>query len=101
MSYKLCLKDILKAKISELGIGVPTLAKNTGISRQTIANWMDGQRPRNIEQVKAVADYLGLTVDEICFGPHVGVKRKAEIDIETYFEDIHAGVFEVILRRSK
>lgn len=99
MIYRFCLKEVLKSKISERGIGVPTLAKHTGISRQTIANWMEGQKPQNIEQVKAVADYFGLTVDEICFGPKPQAPLVIESAIEKHMSDINAGIFEVILRR--
>lgn len=91
------LSEILKATLAERGMGVPTLAKRTGISRQTIANWIDGQKPQNIEQVKAVADYLGMTLDEICFGV---IKPKKTI-LEEHKHEINAGVFEVVLRRVK
>lgn len=93
---KLVLKDILKGELDRRGMGVPTLAKRTGISRQTISNWVEGQKPQNIEQVKVVAMYLEMTVDELCFGHKV---NPASSMIEVHKDEINAGVFEVVLRR--
>lgn len=95
----LMLKDILKKKLHEADIGVPTLSKRTGISRKTISNWMDGQKPQNIEQVKVVADFFGLTVDELCFGPSIRSELTTPSELEKHREEINAGVFEVVLRR--
>jgi transcriptional regulator with XRE-family HTH domain len=94
------LKHILKSKLVEAGIGVPTLAKKTSISRKTIENWIAGQRPQNLEQVKAVADYFGMTVDELCFGPRM-TKVETRTALELHQDEINAGVFEVVLRRIK
>ena len=104
MAYKsvmsLQLKENLKGKLKEREIGVPTLAKRTGISRKTIENWMEGQRPQNIEQVKVVAKFFGTTVDEICFGPDLRTGN-ALTELERHQNEINAGIFEVVLRRIK
>lgn len=94
------LRDILRAKLKEQGIGVPTLAKKTGISRKTIENWIDGQKPQNLEHVKKVAEYFGMTVDELCFGPTLKPTLTIS-ELENHREEINAGVFEVVLRRVK
>jgi transcriptional regulator with XRE-family HTH domain len=94
------LRDVLRLKLKELGIGIPTLARHTGISRQTLSNWIGGQKPHNIEQVKKVADYLAITVDELCFGSKVE-KGAGRSVLETYGDEINAGIFEVVLRRAR
>ena len=94
------LKDQLRSKLKEHGIGIAALAKKTGISRKTLDNWLTGQKPQNIEQVKAVADFFGLTVDEMCFGPAIR-EVKLHTELEQHREEINAGVFEVVLRRVK
>ncbi len=96
---RLRLKEILKSELEKRGMGVPTLAKRTGISRQTIANWVEGQKPQNIEQVKVVANYLEMTVDELCFG--IEEKKLGKTEIERHQDEINAGIFEVVLRRVK
>lgn len=92
------LKDILRRKLKEAGVGAPTLAKKTGISRQTIANWLEGQKPQNLEQVKKVADHFGMTIDELCFGPSLR-SQPLNDEIEKHRDEINAGIFEVVLRR--
>ncbi len=94
------LRDILRAKLKDQGLGVPTLAKKTGISRNTIENWIDGQKPQNLEHVKKVAEHFGMTVDELCFGPTLKPNLKSS-ELETHREEINAGIFEVVLRRIK
>lgn len=93
------LKDNLKSKLKSEGISLPTLAKKTGISRKTISNWIEGQKPQNLEHVKIVAEFFGLTIDELCFGPTLKSKSPETSELEKYREEINAGVFEVVLRR--
>lgn len=92
------LKYILKTKLKDHGITVPTLASKTGISRKTLSNWIDGQKPQNLEQVKIVAEYFNLSVDELCFGPSFKSTTETS-ELEKYRDEINAGTFEVVLRR--
>lgn len=92
------LKATMDKLMREHALNVPRLAKLTGISKQTLSNWMAGQKPKNIEQVKVVADHFGVSVDYLCFGeePKTRVSPLRELD-----DEINAGVFEVVLRRVK
>ncbi len=72
------------------------LSRATGVPPQTLNNWAAGQDPRNIEQLKAVAEYFNISVDELCFG----IKEQKQ-SIQDFSEEINAGVFEVVLRRIK
>lgn len=94
----LLLANNLRILLRREGIGVPTLAKRAKVPRQTIANWMAGQSPQNLAHLKAVAACFGTTIDELCFGPLSGAKPAR---IESYLSEINAGVFEVVLRRTK
>jgi lambda repressor-like predicted transcriptional regulator len=96
----LILKNILKSKLKDSGVGVSSLAKKTGISRKTIENWLEGQKPQNIEQVKIVADFFKMSVDEICFGPTLKPMDSTS-PLDQHRDEINAGVFEVVLRRVK
>lgn len=84
LNFYLELKDMTATK----------LAKLSGVSKSTISDWLTGTSPRNIEQVKAVANVLNVTLDELCFG-------KDENKLSDFREEINAGVFEVVLRRVK
>lgn len=46
------------------GVSSYKLAKNVGVHVSTVTNWKDGANPK-IEHLKLVADYFGVTVDEL------------------------------------
>lgn len=57
------------AKIRQLcndrNISITVLEKECGLANGTVCKWQDqNQRPR-VDTVKAVADYFGVTVDEL------------------------------------
>lgn len=85
---------ILKKLLYEYDINISQLSRATKVPRQTIDNWLSGQEPRSIAQVKKVADYFDLSIDEICFGT-----KPTKPQIEEYTDEINAGVYEVVLRR--
>ena len=60
MSYATNLCDLMQSR----GISSYTLAKEVGVHVSTVTNWKDGSNP-TIEHVKKVADYFGVTVDEL------------------------------------
>jgi transcriptional regulator with XRE-family HTH domain len=85
----------LKRLLAEYDINISQLARATDVPRQTIDNWLSGQEPRSLSQVKIVADYFDISIDELCFG------SRNQKTIEDYGDEINAGVFEVVLRRIK
>lgn len=60
MSYATNLCDLMQSR----GISPYKLAKEVGVHVSTVTNWKDGSNPK-IEHVKKVADYFGVTVDEL------------------------------------
>jgi len=90
------LSNTLKELLHKNDMNISQLSRKTKIPRQTLDNWLSGQEPRSLKQVKAVAEVFEITVDELCFGI-----RKKERKIEDYGSEINAGVFEVVLRRVK
>ena len=91
------LKDILKELIQSKGMTISALAKSTKVSPQTIHNWLSGAEPRSIKQVKEVAEYFNVSLDYLCFGESETFNQT----VETLQDEIRAGVFEVILRKTK
>ena len=63
------LKRQLARLIRERGLTGAELARRSGIPKQSISDWLAGVRPRNISQVKKIADTLGIGLTELCFGP--------------------------------
>ncbi len=85
---------ILKRLLREQDMTVAQLSRQLSIPRQTLDNWLSGQEPRSLKQVKKVAEYFGVSLDYLCFG-------EEEEKIQEYGQEINAGVFEVVLRRIK
>lgn len=84
------LKDLL----NKHDLKVAQLARATGIPRQTLDNWILGQDPRNLKQVKIIADHFKVSIEFLCFGEQP--KERSLVEFE---HEINAGVFEVVLRR--
>lgn len=57
----------LRSLIKERGMTVVAVSSKTGIPLQTLHGWLAGVCPRRIWQVKIVAEYFGLTLDELCY----------------------------------
>lgn len=93
------LKENLKCLIVNKDINVSQLARITNIPINTLHNWLNGQNPQNLEQLKKIADYFQVTIDSLCFGERL--VSSLENPIIGYREEINAGVFEVILRKVK
>ena len=94
------LKRQIKAYIDERGITAAQLARRCGISKQTMSLWLGGSAPRNLDDLKKLAECLGTTVDHLCFGDGVDpvANRVVELDALLGSEWV-SGIFEVRLRR--
>jgi transcriptional regulator with XRE-family HTH domain len=88
------LRDLIKKS----DLTVAQLSRTSGVSAKTIYNWLEGQKPRNFDQVKKVADYFEVSLDFICYG----IKGSSDKNsFEDFKDEINAGLFEVILRKVK
>ena len=92
------LKSVLKKSIKARGITIAHLSRATKVPVQTLHGWLQGSEPKSLRQLKAVADYLEVDLDYLCFGEEQAPKQN---QIEHFQDEINAGVFEVVLRRVK
>lgn len=92
------IKTVLKKLLYEHDLTAAQLARATKIPPQTINNWLSGQEPRSLNQLKAVADYFKVTVDFLVYGSK---EEKGQQSFQDYEDEINAGTFEVVLRRVK
>lgn len=53
----------IKALCCERGIAISQLERETGIGNGTISRW--GESSPRVDKAKAVADYFGVTVDDL------------------------------------
>lgn len=98
------LNATLKKLLKDNDMTVAQLSRATKVPVQTIHNWIHGQDPRSFLQIKKIADFFKLTVDELVYG--VQIKKSASYKehkepMNEFSEEINAGVFEVVLRRVK
>ena len=87
---------MLKKLIKEKGVTITALSKKSKVPLQTLHGWLQGSEPKNLKQVKKVADFFEVDMDYFCFG--IEAKKSSFDDFQ---EEINAGVFEVVLRRVK
>lgn len=91
MILRLILKELLRAK----DMTVADLSNRTEVPVNTLHNWLAGQNPRNVVQLKRVADYFGVTVDYLLFG------NSRTLDTNKMSEILLKGHFELIIRPIK
>lgn len=96
----LSLAKNLKSLLRAHDLTVAQLSRATEIPAQTLNNWLSGLEPRSIQQLKKVADYFDVSLDEITYGIKPSAPA-APIKIEDHRDEILAGNFEVVLRRIK
>ena len=99
------LKDRLKTLLEVRGMTAASLSRLSGVSKQVISLWLSGSSPKKLDQLKRVADALGVTVDELCFGPPSRSANKGDGSINPTTPlstaEIISGCFEVTIRRIK
>lgn len=94
------LNTTLKRLLKDNDLTVAQLSRATKVPVQTIHNWIHGQDPRSFLQIKKIADFFKLTVDELVYGIQLK-KTTCKEPMNEFSEEINAGVFEVVLRRVK
>jgi transcriptional regulator with XRE-family HTH domain len=97
---KLELHKNLKSLLERRGMTASQLSRATKVPNSTIQNWLTGLEPRNLIQLKRVAEYFDVTVDILLYG-NKKTKDRDQSAISEYADEINAGTFEVVLRRVK
>ncbi len=78
------------------------LAKKSSVPKQSISGWLAGSNPRDIRQVKRVADVFGITVDHLMFGKGQDSDAAKVKGLEALMgDDWLGGLFEIRIRRVK
>ena len=81
------------------GTTVAHLSKVTKVSNQTIFNWQAGSKPRDLDQVKKIADHFKVSLDYLVYGIEPEVRQNSPLN--DFDSEINAGIYEVVLRRIK
>lgn len=63
----LCITKNLKTLMYQKRINLSELSKKVEIPIQTLHNWMNGLSPRNLVQLRRLAYFFELSMDDLCF----------------------------------
>lgn len=92
------LAHVLKRLMQERDLSISQLSRQAKIPVQTLHNWLNNQKPKDINQVKKVADFFSVSIDFLCFGVEPRTIT-ATPPLKDFENEIYAGVFEVVLRK--
>lgn len=96
------LKKQLNFYLTARGMTAAELSRKSGVSKQVLSLWSSGAKPKNVEQVKKVADVFNVTLDNFLFGIGEDISSAKTNEISALFgEEWVSGVFEVKFRRIK
>jgi len=88
----------LKRLLQENQMTASALSREAGVPTTTLSNWIAGQSPKNIKQVYKVCQYFGLTMEELIFDAKPQSKKDPNL-LRDLNSEIHAGIYEVVLRK--
>jgi transcriptional regulator with XRE-family HTH domain len=74
------------------------LSRKTGIARQVISDWQAGVHPRNLIQLKTIADAFGVSLESLCFGDCEPVAATIPAAVA---RDTLGGVYQVIIIKTE
>ena len=68
----------MKAQRQMHGLSQRDLARETGIKQQNISRWENGQAIPSIENCEILADFYGITIDELIGRDRIGNLKKED-----------------------
>lgn len=93
MSIK--IDSTLKSLLMQKRMTIKEIAKATGVSNSTLSEWLNNRSPRNPEQIKKVAKYLGVSMHFLLFGEEDSEEPLSKL----LKEDVFSGTFEINIKR--
>ena len=95
------LKNQLRLYLEHRKISASALARASGVPKQSISDWLAGSSPRNISQLKKIADSLSVSIDHLVFGKGIEALT-AQLPSQVLIQDSNdwsGGLYEVRFRR--
>jgi transcriptional regulator with XRE-family HTH domain len=92
------LKQNIQHYLNTSGLTASALARKTSLPKTTIANWLAGVAPRDLVQLKKLADYIGVSIDTLTFddlSEPIQLKSTQILDLENFFQ----GDFRISIQR--
>ncbi|HAR41946.1 MAG TPA: hypothetical protein DCS07_04840 [Bdellovibrionales bacterium] len=72
------LKQQLRHYLAAREMTAADLAKQAGMPKQTVSDWLSGVPPRSLDKLRKVCLVLNVSLDELCFGD-CKENRKTEV----------------------
>lgn len=63
-----------------------TLARHLSINKSTLHNWLNGCLPQSVLALSKVADFFGVTLDELCFERQMVASEKEPLVLRVSIE---------------
>jgi len=96
MTNEIQLCKILARLIKDRCMTITGLSRVSGVPVQTLHGWLYGAKPKDLCQIKRVAECFKVDLDYLCFG-----EESSSTILKDYQNEINVGIFEVILRKAK
>lgn len=78
------------------------LARKAKVPKQSLSGWLAGSNPRDVKQVKRVADVLSVSLDNLMFGQGKEKNHQVHTELSALLgDDWIGGQFEIRIRRIK
>ncbi len=94
------LKHNIQHYLDTSGLTASALARKANLPKTTIANWLAGVAPRDLVQLKKLADCIGVSIDTLTFSDFavpMEIQSNQISDLENFFQ----GDFRISIQRIK
>lgn len=96
------LKHQLALYLERRDITAAQLARKTGLPKALFTRWLSGQKPKDIDQVKKVAEALNVSLEHLLYGNGIEERPDSIGDLGALLgSDWVGGTFELRIRRVK
>jgi transcriptional regulator with XRE-family HTH domain len=100
IALPMTLKRQLRFYLDLHDLTAAQLARKASVPKQSLSGWLAGSNPRDVKQVKRVADALGVSLDNLMFGQGEDANSRKHLEMNALLgDDWIGGVFEVRIRR--
>lgn len=102
MIQKVNLKRQLQFYLNKHDMSASQLAREAGVPKSSVGDWLAGSNPRDVRQIKRVADVFGVSLDNLMFGDGGDSEALKANALDMLVGDQWVGgLFEVRIRRVK
>jgi len=91
------LDKSLQRLLKEKNFSATELAKTLGIPSSTVHDWLAGRVPRNLDQIRQVAEFFKVSTHEILFNEPD--PRSLLSDILEGSTEIHSGLYQITVKK--